>query len=130
MSQPLLLASTSPFRKALLEKFGYPFETASPNTDEQALDNESAEQLVVRLAEQKARACAVSHPEHLIIGSDQVCVINGEIIGKPHTIENACRQLANASGQVVTFYTGFAFSMRKLAYLMLFASPFMFIFAI
>ncbi|MDO6497248.1 Maf family protein [Photobacterium sanguinicancri] len=106
MSQPLLLASTSPFRKALLEKFGYPFETASPNTDEQALDNESAEQLVVRLAEQKARACAVSHPEHLIIGSDQVCVINGEIIGKPHTIENACRQLANASGQVVTFYTG------------------------
>ncbi|KMV32055.1 septum formation inhibitor Maf [Photobacterium swingsii] len=106
MPQSLLLASTSPFRKTLLEKFGYPFETANPNIDEQALSSESAEQLVMRLAEQKARACAATHPEHLIIGSDQVCVINGEIIGKPHTIENACRQLANASGQVVTFYTG------------------------
>ncbi|MEZ8739132.1 nucleoside triphosphate pyrophosphatase [Photobacterium swingsii] len=106
MPQSLLLASTSPFRKTLLEKFGYPFETASPNIDEQALSSESAEQLVMRLAEQKAQACAATHPEHLIIGSDQVCVINGEIIGKPHTIENACRQLANASGQVVTFHTG------------------------
>ena len=106
MTQPLLLASTSPFRKALLEKLQYPFETANPETDEATLPNETAEQLVTRLAEAKARACAHDHPEHLIIGSDQVCVINNRIIGKPHTVENAFLQLQAASGQVVTFYTG------------------------
>ncbi len=62
MTQPLLLASTSPFRKALLEKLQYPFETASPETDETAHPNETAEQLVTRLAEAKARACAHDHP--------------------------------------------------------------------
>ena len=106
MTQPLLLASTSPFRKALLDKLQYPFDTASPDTDESALPDESAEQLVTRLAKAKAVACAKDHPEHLIIGSDQVCVINGRIAGKPHTVENACRQLQAASGQIVTFYTG------------------------
>ncbi|MCW8330819.1 Maf-like protein [Photobacterium sp. SDRW27] len=104
--QPLLLASTSPFRKALLDKLQYPFDTASPDTDESPLPNESAEQLVTRLAQAKATACAAAHPEHLIIGSDQVCVINGSIVGKPHSVENACQQLQDASGQVVTFYTG------------------------
>lgn len=106
MTQPLLLASTSPFRKALLDKFQYPFETANPNTDESSFSGESAEALVKRLAEQKAKACGNNYPEHLIIGSDQVCVINGKIMGKPHTVENACLQLQAASGQVVTFYTG------------------------
>lgn len=106
MTQPLLLASTSPFRKALLDKFQYPFETANPNTDESSLSGESAEALVQRLAEQKAKACENNYPEHLIIGSDQVCVINGKIMGKPHTVENACLQLKAASGQIVTFYTG------------------------
>lgn len=106
MTQPLLLASTSPFRKALLDKLQYPFDTASPETDESTLPNETAEQLVTRLAEAKAKACAPNHPEHLIIGSDQVCVINGSIIGKPHTAEKAVLQLQAASGQVVTFYTG------------------------
>ncbi|MDX1301119.1 nucleoside triphosphate pyrophosphatase [Photobacterium sp.] len=106
MTQPLLLASTSPFRKALLEKFQYPFETTSPEIDESALDGESAEDLVKRLAEQKAKACENNFPDHLIIGSDQVCVINDRIIGKPHTVENACQQLKAASGQTVTFYTG------------------------
>jgi MAF protein len=106
MTQPLLLASTSPFRKALLDKFQYPFETANPNTDESSFSGESAEALVKRLAEQKAKACGNNYPEHLIIGSDQVCVINGKIMGKPHTVENACLQLQAASGQIVTFYTG------------------------
>ncbi|MCG7587787.1 nucleoside triphosphate pyrophosphatase [Photobacterium sp. OFAV2-7] len=106
MTQPLLLASTSPFRKALLEKLQYPFETAGPDTDETAHPDETAEQLVTRLAEAKAKACAEDYPAHLIIGSDQVCVINGHIVGKPHTSDNAFRQLQAASGQVVTFYTG------------------------
>lgn len=106
MIQPLLLASTSPYRQSLLAKLQLPFTTAKPNTDETPQPGEQAEQLVQRLAESKARACAADYPEHLIIGSDQVCVINGHIIGKPHTVENACRQLRDASGQVVTFYTG------------------------
>ncbi|NAW85544.1 Maf family protein [Photobacterium halotolerans] len=106
MKQPLLLASTSPFRRSLLEKFGLPFDCASPNIDETPLPDESAEALVTRLAAAKARACRAEHPSHLIIGSDQVCVINGKIVGKPHTAEQACAQLAAASGQTVTFYTG------------------------
>ncbi|MGF1686093.1 Maf-like protein [Photobacterium japonica] len=106
MTQSLLLASTSPFRQSLLEKLQLPFSTAKPDTDETPLPGEQAEHLVMRLAESKARACASAYPEHLIIGSDQVCVINGNIVGKPHTVDNACRQLEAASGQVVTFYTG------------------------
>ncbi len=106
MTQPLLLASTSPFRKALLEKLSLLFETADPQTDETILDNESAQDLVCRLAELKAKACASRYPEHLIIGSDQVCVIDGKILGKPHTVENACLQLKAASGKTITFYTG------------------------
>ncbi|MCM0147406.1 septum formation inhibitor Maf [Photobacterium galatheae] len=106
MKQALLLASTSPFRRSLLEKFGLPFDCAAPDIDETPHLNESAEMLVKRLAEAKARACGHDHPNHLIIGSDQVCVINDNIVGKPHTIENACAQLMAASGQIVTFYTG------------------------
>ncbi|WEM41375.1 Maf family protein [Photobacterium sp. DA100] len=106
MHQPLLLASTSPFRQSLLQKLGLPFTTAKPDADETPQPNEPAEQLVTRLAKAKALACADEHGDHLIIGSDQVCVIDGKIIGKPHTAENACRQLKAASGQTITFYTG------------------------
>ncbi|PLC57667.1 Maf family protein [Photobacterium carnosum] len=106
MNQPLVLASTSPFRKSLLEKLQLPFTTANPNVNEARLDNESATTLVKRLAQAKAQACAESHPHHLIIGSDQVCVIDGDILGKPHTEANACAQLRAASGKVITFYTG------------------------
>ncbi|MEC6832080.1 Maf family protein [Photobacterium toruni] len=106
MNQPLVLASTSPFRKSLLEKLQLPFTTANPNVNEAMLDNESATALVMRLAQAKALACAESHPNHLIIGSDQVCVIDGEILGKPHTEANACAQLRAASGKIITFYTG------------------------
>ncbi|MCQ1057759.1 Maf-like protein [Photobacterium sp. ZSDE20] len=106
MCQPLLLASTSPFRQSLLQKLGLPFTTAKPETDETPLPGEQAQQLVTRLAQSKAMACASEYSEHLIIGSDQVCVIDGAIIGKPHTVENACRQLKAASGKTTTFYTG------------------------
>lgn len=106
--QRILLASTSVYRQQLLEKLHLPFICAAPQTDETPLPNESAEALVLRLAAAKAQALAIAYPNHLIIGSDQVCVIKGEITGKPHTEENARRQLRNASGQRVTFYTGLA----------------------
>ncbi|EKZ6369668.1 TPA: septum formation inhibitor Maf [Klebsiella aerogenes] len=104
----LLLASTSPWRRMLLEKLSLPFECAAPEVDETPLPGESARQLVVRLAQAKAQALASRFPQHLIIGSDQVCVLDGEITGKPHTEENAHRQLRKASGTIVTFYTGLA----------------------
>lgn len=107
MSQ-LVLASTSPFRKVLLEKLGIPFITASPDINECPQLNESATELVMRLALEKAKALADVYAEHLIIGSDQVCVINGKITGKPHTPEKAQAQLMQASGKSVIFYTGLA----------------------
>lgn len=108
MNKPLILASTSPFRKALLEKLCLPFETCSPNIDETPFADENAPQLVVRLAEQKAMACAADWQTGLIIGSDQVAVVDGLIVGKPLTTENAIAQLQSVSGKTVTFYTGIA----------------------
>ncbi|EHN8929328.1 nucleoside triphosphate pyrophosphatase [Enterobacter hormaechei] len=104
----LVLASTSPYRRMLLEKLGIPFECATPEADETPQPGESPRHLVTRLAKEKAQSLAVRYPAHLIIGSDQVCVLDGEITGKPHTEENACQQLMRARGTIVTFYTGLA----------------------
>jgi len=103
---PIILASTSPFRQQILEKICLPFTCANPQVDELSQPGESASALVQRLANWKAKAVAKDFPHHLIIGGDQVAVINGNIIGKPHTFDNALAQLQQASGQVVTFYTG------------------------
>jgi len=103
---PLVLASTSPYRKALLEQLHLQFECARPEADESPLDGEKVEDLVVRLAELKARAVAAGHPDSLIIGSDQSAVLNGEILTKPGNRDNATRQLRAASGQKITFHTG------------------------
>lgn len=102
----LVLASTSSYRRVLLEKLQLPFITDAPDADETPLPAETASALVQRLALAKAKALAARYPQHLIIGSDQVCVINGEIVGKPHNHTNAVKQLEQASGQCVTFYTG------------------------
>ncbi|BDH46286.1 Maf-like protein [Salmonella enterica subsp. enterica serovar Choleraesuis] len=104
----LVLASTSPARRQLLEKLGMRFICAAPQIDETPQAGESARALVTRLAQAKAQALAHQFPSSLIIGSDQVCVINGEIIGKPHTEERAVAQLMSARGSIVTFYTGLA----------------------
>jgi len=104
----LLLASSSPYRQQLLSRLRLPFESCAPDIDETSLPGESAEQLVTRLAEQKARALAEQYPNHLIIGSDQVAVLDSKIIGKPHTYERAKQQLQSASGNSVRFLTGLA----------------------
>ncbi|NMY38833.1 MULTISPECIES: nucleoside triphosphate pyrophosphatase [unclassified Pseudomonas] len=103
---PLLLASSSVYRRQLLDRLRLPFTCSSPDIDEAHRPEESATELVRRLSLQKAQALASSHPEHLIIGSDQVAVLNGKIIGKPHTFDNARQQLLNASGASVSFLTG------------------------
>lgn len=102
----LVLASTSPFRKQLLEKLQLEFSADSPDIDESRLENESPEQLVARLAEQKAMAVAERHPDSLIIGSDQVAVNDGQILGKPGSHDKAVAQLKAASGKRLTFLTG------------------------
>jgi MAF protein len=122
--QRLLLASTSTYRKMLLEKLHLPFLCAAPQVDETPLAGESAEALVLRLATAKAQALAAAYPEHLIIGSDQVCVIEGRITGKPHTEENARTQLRQASGQKVTFYTGLALYNSRSRHLQVLCEPF------
>lgn len=110
MSLPLLLASSSVYRKQLLQKLQLPFECSSPDIDESVLENEEPQAYVERLAIEKAKALSINFPNHLIIGSDQCAVLqtNGEqqILGKPHNIEKAVNQLSQASGQSVTFLTG------------------------
>ncbi|EOD53478.1 Maf family protein [Aeromonas molluscorum] len=108
MTQKLILASTSRYRQALLAKLGLPFDCQAPEVDETPLPGESARQLVLRLAIAKARTVANQHDQGLIIGSDQVCVCQNEILGKPGTVERAVAQLLAAQGQSVTFYTGLA----------------------
>ncbi|PJC88171.1 septum formation inhibitor Maf [Vibrio sp. HA2012] len=104
----ILLASTSPYRRTMLSKLMLPFNVAVPDCDETPLPGEQPQDLVLRLAKNKAETSPHTDTPTLIIGSDQVCVINGNIMGKPHTEENAIQQLMKASGKSVIFYTGIA----------------------
>jgi len=102
---PLILASSSPYRKETLNKLGLHFNCASPEIDESAHTGETPNELVMRLAIEKAQAVAKSYSQALIIGSDQVAVVGSEVMTKPHTHANAVKQLQRSSGQVVTFLT-------------------------
>lgn len=102
---PLILGSSSPARKELLSRLKIPFTVAIPDVDETPLPNETAEALVLRLGEVKAKRVAETHSDSLIIGCDQVGVLEGVILGKPLTFETAVKQLQFKSGKVVRFYT-------------------------
>ena len=104
----LVLASTSPFRRDILEKLGLPFDCHAPEVDETPHTGESPSQLVERLSIAKAQAVAAHLKEGLVIGSDQVAVIDNDILGKPGNHENAVMQLERAAGKTVTFLTGLA----------------------
>ena len=106
--QQLILASTSPFRRQLLERLGLPFDIVSPQTDETPLPGEAAPQLVHRLAEAKARAVVLEYPAALVIGGDQVAIFENEIIGKPGNHQAAVAQLRRFSGHSLQFHTGVA----------------------
>jgi septum formation protein len=101
----LVLGSSSPFRKALLEKLDLSFDCDSPDIDETPLKDELPKDMVARLAKEKANAIAKRHPQAIIIASDQCATLDGKIIGKPGNHENAVQQLTAASGRTVTFYT-------------------------
>ena len=104
-SQPLVLASTSIYRRELLERLQIPFQTAAPDVDETPLSGEPAKQTSLRLSREKALAVATHYPDALIIGSDQVALLDGQQMGKPLTHDNAVRQLRAMRGKTVTFYT-------------------------
>ena len=106
MHQQLILGSTSPFRKALLEKLQIPFLTVSPDIDETRLEGESPTAMVERLSILKAKKIAQDYPNALIIGSDQCAVLNDEVMGKPGNHDNAVMQLEKSSGNRVSFLTG------------------------
>lgn len=106
MSKQIILGSTSPFRKALMEKLAIDFTIAAPDIDETRLIDESAEAMVRRLSVEKAKEVAKTHQDGLIIGSDQCAMLNNDIMGKPGTHENAVKQLQASSGNVVTYLTG------------------------
>ena len=87
MANPLILASTSSYKKMLMERLKTPFTCVAPNTKEQAMPNESAKSLAIRLAKDKALAVLAHYPDSIIIGTDQVGEIKGKILGKPGTFD-------------------------------------------
>ncbi|MDX8400298.1 MAG: Maf family nucleotide pyrophosphatase [Gallionellaceae bacterium] len=104
-SQPLVLASTSIYRSELLSTLQIAFQTAAPDVDETPLPGEEAKQTALRLSQLKAQAVSQDFPDALIIGSDQVALLDQQQLGKPLTHDNAVRQLRAMRGKTVTFYT-------------------------
>ena len=106
--RPVVLASASRYRRELLARLGLAFTVEVPNVDERPRPGEAPAELVVRLAESKARAVAASHPDALVIGSDQVADAEGVVVGKPGSHREAVLQLTRMSGRTVVFRTGIA----------------------
>ena len=104
----IVLASSSPYRRELLSRLGLPFDSVSPDVDESPMADESPRTLVARLARLKARAVASLRPQALIVGSDQVAVLEDRIMGKPGDHDANVRQLRLAGGRSVRFLTGVA----------------------
>ena len=106
--RPLILGSTSRYRRELLERLRLPFEVRAPHVDETPRASEAPAALAARLALAKARAIAAAHPNAVVIGSDQVADLDGEPIGKPGTHERAVAQLQRMRGRSVVFHTAVA----------------------
>lgn len=105
MPASLLLASTSPYRRRLLERLGLPFSIAAPAVDERALAGEAPGARALRLARAKAAAVSAREPQALVLGSDQVADCEGTMLDKPGDAAGCRRQLQGSSGRVVHFHT-------------------------
>ena len=108
LNRPLILGSTSPYRRDLLSRLRIPFDVVAPEVDETPGESESPQQLACRLAMSKARAVAARFPRAIVIGSDQVADLDGAAIGKPVTHASAAAQLHRMSGRLVIFQTAVA----------------------
>lgn len=104
----IVLASTSPYRRSLLERLRLPFEVKASSVDETPLPGETARDIALRLAQAKARAVAPSSPAALVIGCDQVAALAGTCLGKPGNHANAVAQLKAMRGKTVLFHTALA----------------------
>lgn len=109
----LVLGSSSKARRELLSRLKIPFVVSSPNIDESRLEGESVQDMVLRLAEQKAKKVGEAYPDSYIIGCDQAGIVDNTILGKPLTYENAIQQLQLKSGKKIRFYTGLYFLNAK-----------------
>lgn len=107
-ARPLILGSTSRYRRELMERLQYPFTTASPDVDETPRPGETPRDLSLRLALAKAHAVAALHPEAIVIGSDQVPDLHGQPLSKPGNHARATEQLRQMSGQTMRFHTALA----------------------
>jgi septum formation protein len=107
-ARPLVLGSTSRYRRELLARLGLPFEVAAPDIDETPLPGEAPVATALRLSEAKARAVAARYPDALVIGSDQVADCDGRAVSKPGDRANAQRELRALSGRTIVFHTGIA----------------------
>lgn len=105
MTPTLILASSSRYRRELLDRLGVPYTCESPDVDETSIEGETPVEAAMRLAELKARTVWEKHPGSVVIGSDQVANLNGERLGKPHTRERSIAQLKAMSAQKVVFTT-------------------------
>ncbi len=119
----LILASTSAYRRELLGRLRWPFDVVSPGVDETALAEETPPALATRLALAKAMVVAAQNPAAVVIGSDQVCDLRGEALGKPGSHERAVAQLTRLSGQVATFHTAVAVVCVQRAFTALHLAP-------
>lgn len=109
-AKKLILASSSPYRKLLLEKFRLPFESYSPDIDENPLPNETVLNTVHRLAEQKGLVVAQKYPDAICIAADTAAEFEGQIVNKPENHENAVSQLHMLQGKTIAFHTGLSLS--------------------
>lgn len=105
MKQALILASSSVYRRELLQRLQIPFRSISPHVDEAVLAGEAPQETALRLSKEKAIKIGEEHPHALVIGCDQVAVLNGEQLGKPLNHKNATKQLQAMRGQEVAFYS-------------------------
>lgn len=105
MPSSLILASTSPYRRALLDRLRVPFAVQAPSCDETPNPGEDPRDLAARLARAKARSVAIRFPDALVLGADQVAVCRDRLVGKPGNAARSIEQLRSASGQTIRFFT-------------------------
>lgn len=106
MQSKIILASSSPYRKQLLDRLHLDYECHSPNIDESIIQGEQARDYVCRLAQAKAQSIAERYPQAVVIGSDQCALLDDEILGKPGSHARALEQLRRAQGKTLVFHTG------------------------
>lgn len=112
--RPIILGSTSRYRRELMQRLGLPFEIVAPEVEETALPNEATDTMAQRLALAKARVVAQQHPRAVVIGSDQVADLHGQALGKPGSHARAVEQLQRMRGQTVVFQTAVAVVCQEL----------------